>query len=323
MNINADIAKTYIVSNKRLTAVAALGVLLGMSVYIFMNSMMVGFDRSANESIFRSTPHIRVYKEDIISQVLVQKHPENYVIINPKIVPKNNRIINPNLVCETISKEKDVTVVTPQVNTSVFYNNGKSQITGLAIGILPNEANQMYNISSFMVEGSFDQLKSNMNGIIIGSGIANKMNVAIGDNINLTSSKGVNRTFKIIGIFKSNNSKVDKVNSYINLSTSQQLLKEGNNYITDINVNIKDPEQAEQIAKKLAAITGYNAEGWKQTNETLMAAFRMRRIVINFVSLTILLVAGFGIYNILNMTVTQKINDIAKYKKSYLEIEKF
>lgn len=314
MNINADIAKTYIVSNKRLTAVAALGVLLGMSVYIFMNSMMVGFDRSANESIFRSTPHIRVYKEDIISQVLVQKHPENYVIINPKIVPKNNRIINPNLVCETISKEKDVTVVTPQVNTSVFYNNGKSQITGLAIGILPNEANQMYNISSFMVEGSFDQLKSNMNGIIIGSGIANKMNVAIGDNINLTSSKGVNRTFKIIGIFKSNNSKVDKVNSYINLSTSQQLLKEGNNYITDINVNIKDPEQAEEIAKKLAAMTGYNAEGWKQTNETLMAAFRMRRIVINFVSLTILLVAGFGIYNILNMTVTQKINDIAILK---------
>ncbi len=314
MNINADIAKTYIFSNKKLTAVAALGVLLGMSVYIFMNSMMVGFDRSANESIFRSTPHIRVYKEDVISQVLVQEHPENYLIINPKIVPKNNRIINPNLIIETISKEKEVTVVTPQVNTSVFYNNGKSQIAGLAIGILPNQANQMYNISSFMVEGLFDQLKSNMNGIIIGSGVAKKMNVTIGDNINLTSSKGVNRNFKIIGIFKSNNSKVDNVNSYINLSTSQQLLKEGNNYITDINVNIKDPEQAEEIAKKLAAMTGYNAEGWKQTNETLMAAFRMRRIVINFVSLTILLVAGFGIYNILNMTVTQKINDIAILK---------
>ena len=46
MNINSTIAKTYIFSNKKLTAVAVLGVLLGMSVYIFMNSLLVGFDKS-------------------------------------------------------------------------------------------------------------------------------------------------------------------------------------------------------------------------------------------------------------------------------------
>jgi lipoprotein-releasing system permease protein len=45
-----------------------------------------------------------------------------------------------------------------------------------------------------------------------------------------------------------------------------------------------------------------------------MAANKMRKIIITFVSLTILLVAGFGIYNILNMTVSQKINDIAILK---------
>ena len=60
MNINSLIAKTYIVSNKKLTAVAVLGVLLGMSIYIFMNSMMVGFDRSSTTSVFKSTAHIRV-----------------------------------------------------------------------------------------------------------------------------------------------------------------------------------------------------------------------------------------------------------------------
>jgi lipoprotein-releasing system permease protein len=45
-----------------------------------------------------------------------------------------------------------------------------------------------------------------------------------------------------------------------------------------------------------------------------MATNKMRKIIITFVSLTILLVAGFGIYNILNMTVSQKINDIAILK---------
>ena len=314
MNINSLIAKTYIVSNKKLTAVAVLGVLLGMSIYIFMNSMMVGFDRSSTTSVFKSTAHIRVYKDDEISKVLPNQDSAKSLIINPKVVPVNNTIINPNLVIETILKQKDVVVVTPQVNCNVFYNNGKSQISGLSVGVKPDEANLMYDINSFMVEGNFDLLKSNPNGIVIGSGISEKMNLRINDNLNLTSSKGVNRTFKVIGIFKTNNSITDKSKSYINISASQQLLKEGSSYITDINVNIKNPEMAEQVASSISEITGYKAEGWKQANENLMAANKMRKIIITFVSLTILLVAGFGIYNILNMTVSQKINDIAILK---------
>ena len=314
MNINSTIAKTYIFSNKKLTAVAVLGVLLGMSVYIFMNSLLVGFDKSSNTSIFRNTSHIRVYKDDEISKPLINHSESKSIIVNPKVVPINNTIINPNLVMETILKQKKVTVVTPQVNTSVFYNNGKSQISGISVGIKPDEANLMYDIKSFMVDGNFDLLKSNPNGIIIGSGVAEKMNLAINDNLNLTSSKSINRTFKVVGIFKTNNSVTDKTKSYINLSASQQLLKQGNNYITDINVNVIDPEIAEKVAEKLTQITGYKAEGWKQANETLMATNKMRKMIITFVSLTILLVAGFGIYNILNMTVSQKINDIAILK---------
>ena len=89
---------------------------------------------------------------------------------------------------------------------------------------------------------------------------------------------------------------------------------QGNNYITDINVNVINPELAENIAERLTQITGYKAEGWKQANETVMATNKMRKLIIAFVSFTILLVAGFGIYNILNMTVSQKINDIAILK---------
>jgi lipoprotein-releasing system permease protein len=71
------------------------------------------------------------------------------------------------------------------------------------------------------------------------------MNLAVSDNINLTSSKGINRTFKVVGIFKTNNSATDKTKTYINLSASQQLLKQDNSYITDINVNVTNPEIAE------------------------------------------------------------------------------
>lgn len=314
MNINTDIAKTYIFSNKRLTSVAVLGVVLGMSIYIFMNSLLVGFDKTSFQSTFRNTPHIRVYKDDEISKPIVKDSVVTNIIINPKVVPTSNTIINPNLVIETIMKQNDVVVVTPQVVSNVFYKNGKSQISGVSYGVKPNEANLMFDIKSFMVVGSFDELNTNQNGIVVGSGIAEKMNLAVNDNINLTSSKGVNKTFNVVGIFKSNNSQTDKSKSYINISAAQQLLIEGNSYITDINVNINNFQNAEAVAKNISMITGYKAEGWKQANETLTAANKMRKIVITFVSLTILIVAGFGIYNILNMTVSQKINDIAILK---------
>ena len=313
-SINSTIAFTYISTNKRLTFVAALGVLLGMAVYIFMNSMMAGFDRTSAEAIFKSTPHIRIYKDDEISQSLIKDAKKPVLISNPKIVPNNNTIVNPKELIQLIQNQEGVITVMPQVNVNLFYNLGRSLMSGHAVGLLPDEGNKMFNIKSFMVEGSIEALKNNQNGIVIGSGIAQKMNLKTGDNISITSSKGVSKTMNVVGIFQTNNSKEDKSRSYINIQPAQQLLKESASYITDINVNIKDSEQAPQYASRLTELTGYTAEDWKAANETLMAASRMRKIVITFVSFTILLVAGFGIYNILNMTVSQKINDIAILK---------
>ena len=165
-----------------------------------------------------------------------------------------------------------------------------------------------------MVEGSINNLKNNLNGILLGSGVASKMNVKEGDNISITSSVGMTKVMKIIGIFQTNNSVVDKSTAYINIAYAQQLLKKNAQYITDINVNIKDFNNAKAFAPELAQLTNYNAEDWETANETYMAATRMRAIIIRFVSVSILIVAGFGIYNILNMTVMQKINDIAILK---------
>jgi lipoprotein-releasing system permease protein len=312
--INTEIAFTYISTNKRLTAVAALGVLLGIAVFIFMNSMMEGFDRSTSAAIFKSIAHIRIYKDDEVSKPLTENPASTSLIINPKVIPTTNTIINPKMVVALMESQEDVTVVTPQVTSSVFYNNGKSQIAGTAIGFPPEAGNRMFNIKSFMVEGDFDRLKNNPNGIVIGSGIAKKMNIATGDNISLTSSKDVTKVMKVEGIFQTKNSREDKTKSYLNLQAAQQLLKQGNSYITDINVNVKDFNKAELYAGKFTRLTGYKAEDWKAANETLIAGSKMRKVIITFVSFTILLVAGFGIYNILNMTVSQKINDIAILK---------
>jgi lipoprotein-releasing system permease protein len=314
MNINRNIAWTYFIASKKMTMVAILGVVIGISIFMFMNSMAAGFDRSSGESFFKSTPHIRVYKDDKISQPLKEETHLKTLIVNPKVVPSINTIDNPMDWVKLIRKQKEVTVVFPQVSCPVFYNNGKSQITGTTIGFDPAEADKMFRISTFTLQGSIADLSTHQDGIIIGSGIAEKMNLLTGDKINMTSSKGINLTLTVVGIFKTNNSKEDKTKSYVNLATGQQFLKENNAYVTDINVNIDNPDRAPQVAIELTNLTGYKAEDWIAANETYMAASRIRKIVIMFISFTLLIVSSFGIYNILNMTVSQKINDIAILK---------
>ena len=85
-------------------------------------------------------------------------------------------------------------------------------------------------------------------------------------------------------------------------------------YVTDIKINIRDYENAPEVARQFEKITGYKAEDWVQANEQLKAAFKIRAVILNSVIGVILLVAGFGIYNILNMTIYEKIKEIAILK---------
>jgi lipoprotein-releasing system permease protein len=313
-SINRKIATTYFISGRKMTTVAIVGVLLGISIFIFMNSLSAGFDRQSSDSFFKTTAHIRIYKDDVLSAPLQPENENSVLIVNPKVVPTKNTIDNPEEILALVKQHSDVIVAFPQVNTPVFYNNGKSQIAGTTIGFPPVEGNQLYKIENFMVQGAVQNLEMNRNGIIIGSGIADRMNLNTGDNLSITSSKGVNLNLTVVGIFQTNNSREDKSKSYVNLALAQQLLREGNTYITDINVNVTDPDKAPAIAEELSTITGYKAEDWKAANAAYMAASKMRKIVITFISFTLLIVSCFGIYNILNMTVSQKINDIAILK---------
>ncbi|MDP2386518.1 MAG: ABC transporter permease [Bacteroidota bacterium] len=315
-NIDSEISISYIVTNKKLTTIAALGVIIGIAIFVFMNSMMKGFDRTSTDSLFKTVSHIRLFKDDETSIPLVKNETNDTenIIINPKIVPDNNVLINPEALIKLLQSQDNVTVVSPQTNVNVFYNNGKSQISGLASGVDIVEADRMFNIKSYVVEGNANDLKHVQNGILLGVGIADKMNVRTGDNISITSSKNVLKIMKVVGLFRTNNSVVDKSKSFINSSFAQQLLQKNSSYITEINVNIKDYDNALIYAEQFSKLTGYKAEDWKTANETLMAAANMRKIIITVISFSILLVAGFGIYNILNMTVSQKINDIAILK---------
>ena len=316
LNVDLEIALTHILAKKKQTLIVSFAAAIGIGAFVFLNSLVLGFNRDSDEALFRSTPHIRIYVDDKISEPLLNDTANNSitVISNPKIVNESKKLLNPNRILSEVKQIEDVTTVTAWLSINVFYNNGSAQVNGSSSGVNINEANEMFDIQSSMVEGNLQDLISTPNGIILGVGIADNLSVMLNDNISVVSSIGIVKVMKVVGLFKTSNSVVDKSKSYMNLSLAQQLMAEGPDYITDIYVNVKDPDKAASYLPMITARAGYNAEDWKAANESAEASKKTRGIMMGSISLIVLIVAAFTIYNIVNMTVKQKLHDIAILK---------
>jgi len=244
-SVNIDIAFTHIFTRKKQTLVAALGVTLGVGVYLFMNSLTSGFSAFSKDEMFKSSPHIKIYKEDELSKPLAPSAGSGHVvaIINPQITTLSKKIINPEELVSRIRQEPYVVNAITQVSFDAFYNRGKAQLRGTGNGVDIFEYDAMFKTDKYIVAGSLNGLQGNLNGVIIGSGIAEKLNLGINDNITVTSSYNVVKVLKIVGIFSTGNSLTDNAKSYVNISAAQQFIKEGPSYVSDIFINIPDPDK--------------------------------------------------------------------------------
>lgn len=318
MGINTEIAFTYLFSRRRQTIVAALGVTFGISMFIFMNSLITGSNEWSEKIMLSSTPHLRLYNDNQMNDnAMLNKFASDKtinLISNPQFVNNNNHITNPDALMQQLRQRKDITALSKQVSTNVIYANGNIQENGNVFGVNILEQDKMFDISSTLISGSANSLSNNPNGIIIGFGLSQKLNVQNGDYITLTTANGSSKRLEVVGVFKTTIKGVDNTKSYTNIPIVQQLLHKDRSYITDIYINIKNHNNTSPIAKSVATQTGYTIETWQSTNEQSLAGKKIRDIIANAVVITILIVAGFGIYNILNMVIYEKIKEIAILK---------
>ncbi len=314
-----DISRTHLLTRIKQSAIAALGVTFGIGTFIILVSFMTGLNGMLDGLILNRTPHIRLYNEikpskkqpvdlyDAFRQALNVVH---------SVKPKQSqmRIHNASPIIHQLRGDDRVKGVTPQVKTQVFYLAGTIELNGLVNGIEVLEEVRLFNFGDYITQGSPEALYRNANGILLGAGAAKKMSLSVGDRLQVSTAKGGIFPLKVVGIYQSGLAEVDNVQSFINLKTAQKMLGEGSNYISDIHVKLFDiadaPPMTAQINRQfdLTAIDIQTANAQFETGTTI------RNMITYAVSITLLVVAGFGIYNILNMLIYEKMNDIAILK---------
>lgn len=317
--VNILVALVHLRSNFMQSLVSLLSVTFGVSMYIFMNSFMNGVNQTQDDLAFSTLSHIRIFNESRISSFnplhLAYDTTEVIVHISHK---KNLQFIegikNTSEIIKMLNAQSEVTGVACQLNFSVIFRNGAKKINGMASGVEVDNEDRLMRISEKVIEGSWGALKHNPSGIILGSQLASNMAVSISDLVDIYTVEGVTKKFEVVAIIETSIKELDKSKAYINSVAARSLLGKNFDYATDIRINLKQRHLTEQFAAKITPLIPYQMETWQEANQQLVAASQLRSIIAMAVSLAILLVAGFGIYNIMNMTINEKIKEIAILK---------
>lgn len=320
MQVDTLIAQRHLLANKKQTLVAMLGVTFGIAMFILMISFMIGVNQFMEDTMLSSTPDIHIYndiKTDYSASIAGDyfKDPKAIVVVHhPKPKQVNLNIKNADGIISNLKMDEQIAYVSPLLSTQVFYNYGPVQINGNIDGVNIMDESRIFDLASKMTDGAPENLLKSDKGIIMGHGLADKLNLGMGDMVTLATPAGTTMRFRVVGLFKIGISTIDNVRSYVNLANVQQLMGKDKSYITDINIKLRNNKLAAAKSVELAKKYNYTVDDWETTNSSVTASNIVRDVLTYVVSITLLVVAGFGIYNIMNMTINNKMKDIAILK---------
>lgn len=301
------------------TMVAAFGVTFSITMFITLLSFMAGLNDLLDNLILNRTPHVRLYNEVLPSPIQPiaksAEYPNAYHFVQ-HIKPKNEllEIRNSEAIIKALRADPNVRGVAPKTTVPIFYNVGAINLTGVINGIDVDAESELFTFKDYVVEGKTIDLKNTPNSIVLGIGAAKKMLAQIGDIIQITTSDGKRFPLKVVGFFQSGIDDIDKTQSYVTIATTQKLLGKPASYITDIQIKLHDITLAPALAQRYHDLFETEAIDIQTANAQFDTGSSIRTLISYAVGITLLIVAGFGIYNILNMMIYEKMDSIAILK---------
>jgi lipoprotein-releasing system permease protein len=313
------IAKSLLLARWKQTLVAAIGVKFSITMFIALLGFMTGLNDLLDGLILNRTPHIRLFNEIKPSAdqpvALSEEFNDSYNFIR-SVKSSNSRleIYNSGAIMNALKNDSRVKGIAPKISAQVFFNNGTVEITGVINGIDVQAESDLFHFNEYVTVGNPMDIKNVQNSIVLGLGLATKLLANIGDVVQVTTAKQGRFSLKVVGFFQSGLQDFDKTQSFAAISTTQKLSGKSSDYITEIQIKLNDMSIAPQLSKEYARLFETDTEDIQTANSQFETGSFVRTLISYAVGITLLIVAGFGIYNILNMMIYEKMDSIAILK---------
>ena len=316
MSLLISIAARHLLSRKRQSIVSLLGIILVVAFFLTISSLMKGSEVDFINRLVDNSPHINISDEfrEPRKQPALIVYPEAAVeISNVKPASETRGIRGFKQALDSLPTLVPGILASPVLAEQALISSAGKNYGITLNGMIAKDIKTVTTIEKYMINGSIDELIANQDGIIIGNELVQKLALSIGNNITMISTNGQLRVFKIVGIFRTGRAAYDASQAFVDLKRVQALANRSNR-ANNIIIKLPDPYKAREIAAEIESNIGYKAVSWQEASEDILNTLVIRNIIMYTVVSAVLVVAAFGIYNVISTVVMEKQRDIAIMK---------
>ena len=295
--LKAKRKKTFI---SIITIISIVGVMVGVMSLIVVLSVMNGFGEYLISRILGVNPHVLVmsYGGPFTDQEEISKK---------------------------ILEVKGVLATTPfTYNWIAITGRGNSSSGAILRGVDTKSIKNVLKIENMIKKGhlsALDRTDGNPPGIILGTELAEKINVDTGDRVTIFSPQGRltpfgrvpnSRAYDVVALFESGLPEYDSMFAFMSLGETQSFFDMGKK-VTGIEVKVDKIDRANLIAKSIVKKLGYPywARDWMASNKSLSSALKYEKLTMFVILTMIVLVGALNIISTLVMVVMEKTRDMA------------
>jgi len=312
------IARRHLMHNTFRTSVSVMGVAIGVTFMIMLSALMTGFEKKFVTETIEGSPHVVVYDESRqqpgeFAKWLSDGRDGVVTVEGSRPRERPRRIAKPLELVDALRKLPEVQAAAPNVIGTAILNYGNRERGVSLQGIEPESQEAVVEIDKYIEDGRIFDLYSSGGAVLIGGGIADNLGVRKGDIVNIKLRDGDRRALRVVGIFRTGVTTIDYSRAYTLISVAQQLLGLGRD-VNQIVLRLRDYKAAREVAAQIEGMIGYRSESWQEANENFLSIFVIQQVITYLVTGGIMIVAAFGILNVLVMLVMEKLPEIAMLK---------
>ena len=272
-----------------------LGIGLGVATLIIVMSVMNGFRQELLGRILGVGGHVNVYGQ------------------GPSLGDFDS-------LAERLRKLPLVVTVRPVVDGQVMASANNVASGAVVRGVRADDLQSKHLISDHIVIGSLDAFRVG-DAILVGSRMAARMGLRVGDQLTLISPRGNVtafgtvprlRAYRIGGIFEAGMYEHDNNFIYMPLEAAQVFFQL-DDAVSMLEVTLTNPDAVRAARGELAKAVGPGVRlvDWQQMNSSFFSAIQVERNVMFLILTLIILVAAFNVISGMIMLVKDKGRDIA------------
>lgn len=277
MRYELFISLRQIRARKFQTILSVGAIALAVMVLTVSQAVMVGFTGELYNTTVNKFPHVSVSPQE----------GEDYIYLYRTLI-------------DDIDKIEGVSAVSPFLTGKASFMFKTNSFNAELKGILPLQENNIIDIEADMVEGDFRELEYSENTVVIGSKLADKLEVNLGDSVDVSFPNANPLSLRVVGIFHTG-SPLDESLTYTSLNTAQEFY-DVPDLINGLSVRLKDFNKDREVAAEIEK-TGYEARGWTETNPEILRTIAIESTSNTVVLSLIIIIASFGVVSTLNLSV--------------------